>query len=282
MASDFTTGNLGETGISDDRNLISAERVHGTAVYNHDDEKLGSIDSIYLDKRGGEVAYVVMSFGGFLGIGEKYHPLPWDLLDYDTEVGGYRVDLDRDDLLDAPSYDRAALNDYDFDADTGGIDDYYTQRFQQVSPIGGGDHDHELGSKDKAAAEAGVDPDRRSDANDGVNRPLGFYSTQAQADRNGGTPGAHATDETANGPSFYSPDQQTARNGETGGDMASDRTAETRGPTTEASGSDHGTPATEQRLAAGPEGAQAVKDYEKSQAGATMPERDETTERDRF
>jgi hypothetical protein len=74
-----------------------------------------------------------MSFGGFLGIGEKYHPLPWDLLDYDTEAGGYCLDLDRDDLVDAPSYDRAALNAYDFDNDSGGVGAYYTRRFRTTA-----------------------------------------------------------------------------------------------------------------------------------------------------
>jgi len=71
-----------------------------------------------------------MSFGGFLGIGEKHHPLPWDLLDYDTEAGGYCLDLDCDDLVDAPSYDRAALNAYDFDNDSGGAGDYCTIRLR--------------------------------------------------------------------------------------------------------------------------------------------------------
>lgn len=128
-----TAGDIGTLPEQEDRKLISADKVQGTAVYNQDDEKLGSIDSIYIDKYSGEVAYVVMSFGGFLGIGEKYHPLPWDLLDYDTGIGGYRVDLDRDDLIDAPSYDRTALNDYDFDKDTGGVENYYTDRFRSTA-----------------------------------------------------------------------------------------------------------------------------------------------------
>lgn len=57
-----------------------------------------------------------------------------------------------------------------------------------------------------------ITDENRSDANDGVERPLGFYSSQAQADRNAGQPGAHATDEAAGGPGFYSPEQQAARN----------------------------------------------------------------------
>jgi hypothetical protein len=57
-----------------------------------------------LDKRSGRVAYAVMSFGGFLGLGERYHPLPWSMLNYDVARGGYVVDLDRDRLQGAPSF----------------------------------------------------------------------------------------------------------------------------------------------------------------------------------
>ena len=57
-----------------------------------------------VDKVSGQVAYVVLSFGGFLGIGESYHPLPWRALTYDTRLGGYVVDVDKDRLVDAPRY----------------------------------------------------------------------------------------------------------------------------------------------------------------------------------
>src|SRR3546814_14680541 len=57
-----------------------------------------------VDKRSGKIEYAVMSFGGFLGIGERYHPLPWSLLTYDTTQGGYVVDLDKEMLEKAPSY----------------------------------------------------------------------------------------------------------------------------------------------------------------------------------
>ena len=64
--------------------LISADKVEGTAVYNREGDKLGSIQTVMIDKVSGKVAYAVMSFGGFLGIGDRYHPLPWDVLTYDT------------------------------------------------------------------------------------------------------------------------------------------------------------------------------------------------------
>jgi hypothetical protein len=62
-----------------------------------------------LTKESGKVAYAIMSFGGFLGIGEKYHPLPWHALDYDTGLGGYRVATAGETLREAPSYNRDDL-----------------------------------------------------------------------------------------------------------------------------------------------------------------------------
>jgi len=59
--------------------VISASKVTGTNVYNTDGDHLGEIYDVMLDKRSGNIAYAVMSFGGFLGIGERYHALPWQL-----------------------------------------------------------------------------------------------------------------------------------------------------------------------------------------------------------
>lgn len=61
-----------------------------------------------IDKASGRAIYAVMSFGGFLGMAEKHHPLPWATLKYDTEKGGYLINLDKKMLTDAPSYDRNA------------------------------------------------------------------------------------------------------------------------------------------------------------------------------
>ena len=107
--------------------LISSIKVDGTAVYNRRGEKLGSIDHVMLNKRSGEVAYAVMSFGGFLGLGESYHPLPWEVLDYDTQLGGYRVDVDRDRLQGAPYYSASNLPDWS-PSYTGRIDEYWLDR----------------------------------------------------------------------------------------------------------------------------------------------------------
>jgi hypothetical protein len=85
--------------------LISSDKVEGTAVYDRAGEKLGSINSVMIDKISGKVAYAVMSFGGFLGMGDRYHPLPWHVLTYDTGQGGYVIDLDPSALEGAPTYE---------------------------------------------------------------------------------------------------------------------------------------------------------------------------------
>ena len=90
--------------------LISSDRVEGTAVYNPDGDKLGTVDSLMLDKRSGKVAYAVMSFGGFLGIGDRYHPLPWNVLTYDREKDGYVVDLSKERLKEAPTFERHEMH----------------------------------------------------------------------------------------------------------------------------------------------------------------------------
>jgi hypothetical protein len=84
--------------------LISAGKVTGTDVYNTAGDALGEIHDVMLDKRSGKIAYAVMSFGGFLGIGERYHPLPWSTLKYDTRQGGYIVGLTKSELQGAPTF----------------------------------------------------------------------------------------------------------------------------------------------------------------------------------
>lgn len=89
--------------------LILGSRVEGTSVFNKNGEKVGHIDDLSIERVSGRVAYVIMSFGGFLGIGERFHPIPWSLLDYDVERAGYVVPLDKAELKDAPHYDREEL-----------------------------------------------------------------------------------------------------------------------------------------------------------------------------
>lgn len=92
-----------------DHALITSDRVNGTPVFNREGERIGHIDNLSIDKLSGQVRYALMSFGGFLGLGEKFHPLPWDVLRYDTEKDGYVVPLDKARLKAAPSYTRDEL-----------------------------------------------------------------------------------------------------------------------------------------------------------------------------
>ena len=107
-------------------NLISSRKVDGTSVYNSAGESLGTVDHLMIDKLSGQVAYAVMSFGGFLGIGEKYHPLPWGVLDYDTSKGGYLVDLDKRALENAPYYEGRDEDRWPERGWRKRVDDYYT------------------------------------------------------------------------------------------------------------------------------------------------------------
>lgn len=113
--------------IDETRRLIASNKVEGTPVYNRSGEHLGEVYNFMVDKVSGQVAYAVMSFGGFLGLGESYHPLPWKALTYDTRLGGYVVDLDRTKLENAPRY--GAEDDPFADPDFGTrVDTYYTVR----------------------------------------------------------------------------------------------------------------------------------------------------------
>ncbi len=104
--------------------LIAAEKVTGTNVYNPNGDKLGNVEDIMIDKVSGKAIYAVMSFGGFLGIGDKHHPLPWASLKYDTSMEGYVVNLDKTTLEGAPSYD--SDDDFSWTPDYGRkVDKYY-------------------------------------------------------------------------------------------------------------------------------------------------------------
>jgi PRC-barrel domain len=86
--------------------LIESDRVEGTTVYDPRGNKIGSIKRLMIEKIGGRVAYAVMSFGGFLGMGEDEHTIPWNKLTYDTSLGGYRTDITEEQLRGAPTFYR--------------------------------------------------------------------------------------------------------------------------------------------------------------------------------
>src|SRR4029453_6661371 len=92
---------------------ISSSKVAGTAVYNANGEKLGSVDDIMIDKRSGLVRYAALEFGGFLGMGSDRYPIPWGMLSYDTNLNGYVVPLKKAQLEGAPRYPQSEVPEYD-------------------------------------------------------------------------------------------------------------------------------------------------------------------------
>lgn len=92
--------------------LIASDRVEGTAVYNREGERLGHISNFMVDKLSGQVRYAVLSFGGILGLGQDHYPLPWSMLNYETDKGGYVVDLSRETLDSAPKHLPGERPDY--------------------------------------------------------------------------------------------------------------------------------------------------------------------------
>jgi hypothetical protein len=111
--------------------LIGSDKVEGTAVYGADEKKIGSIERVMIDKTSGKVAYGVLSFGGFMGMGEDYYPVPWSTLKYDTNLGGYRVNLTEDQLKKAPKYNRSTDWNWNRENDRRVYDYYKTDPYWQ-------------------------------------------------------------------------------------------------------------------------------------------------------
>lgn len=110
--------------LHESHDLIASDKVVGTTVYDMNGENVGSIERIIPEKRGGRVAYAVMSFGGILGIGHEHYPLPWEMLDYDTSLGGFQVNITKEQVEGAPRY--PAGQDYDWSPESGRrVYDYY-------------------------------------------------------------------------------------------------------------------------------------------------------------
>jgi sporulation protein YlmC with PRC-barrel domain len=86
--------------------MMSADTLVGNDVYNEADEALGDIKDIMLDMRSGRVAYAVLSFGGFLGMGQKLFAVPWEALELDTTKKRFVRNVEKERLKDAPGFDK--------------------------------------------------------------------------------------------------------------------------------------------------------------------------------
>ena len=87
-------------------NLMGADTLVGNDVYNNASEDIGEVKEIMLDMRTGKVSYAVLSYGGFLGMGEKLFAVPWDALKLDTENKRFTLNVQKDRLQEAPGFDK--------------------------------------------------------------------------------------------------------------------------------------------------------------------------------
>ncbi len=114
--------------------LMGADTLVGNDVYNKSAEDLGDIKEIMLDMRSGRVSYAVLSFGGFLGMGEKLFAVPWEALTLDTENKRFTLDVERSRLESAPGFNKDQWPDM---ADPGwekGIHAWYGTEPRQAAP----------------------------------------------------------------------------------------------------------------------------------------------------
>jgi hypothetical protein len=105
--------------------LIGSDKVEGTAVYGADSEKIGTIERVMIDKISGKVSYAVLSFGGFLGIGDDHYPLPWQSLKYDTNLEGYITGITLKQLEGVPKYGSDNSWNWADTSRTRAVNDYY-------------------------------------------------------------------------------------------------------------------------------------------------------------
>ena len=103
---------------------IRAKKVIGTAVKDPSGKKIGEIEDVVLDKTSNNIMFAAVSFGGFLGVKEKYHPIPWSMLTYDADKDGYVVNLDMEQLKAGPRYPIDARPSYSDEYGRGVYDHY--------------------------------------------------------------------------------------------------------------------------------------------------------------
>lgn len=92
--------------------LLSATSINGTDVKNHAGEDLGHIKDLMIDTTSGKVEYAVLSFGGFLGMGDKYFAVPWASFSIDRKEEKFVLDISKERLEDAPGFDKENWPDH--------------------------------------------------------------------------------------------------------------------------------------------------------------------------
>lgn len=126
MATVTTRGDVPKAeGVRSAHSLIPSDRVEGTPVRRSNGETVGQIRRLMIDKVSGKVAYAVLSFGGFLGLGERYHPIPWGALQYNVGFAAYELDISDEQFKNAPSYDTSMEFDWGDRSNEAALHQYY-------------------------------------------------------------------------------------------------------------------------------------------------------------
>ena len=107
---------------------ISARKVIDTEVFDPSGKKIGEVKDVVLDKTSNNIMFAIVGFGGLMGVGEKYHPIPWSELDYKEDRKGYVVGFTKDQLAAAPAGSIEELTKDDGRAYRDRAFDYYKVR----------------------------------------------------------------------------------------------------------------------------------------------------------
>jgi sporulation protein YlmC with PRC-barrel domain len=106
---------------------IRAKKVIGSNVTDPSGKKIGQVEDVVLDKQSNSILFAVVGFGGFLGVAEKFHPIPWSSLDYDPAQDAYVVEYTKDQLKAAPAASIDELTRSDGNAYRERAFDYYKE-----------------------------------------------------------------------------------------------------------------------------------------------------------
>jgi sporulation protein YlmC with PRC-barrel domain len=110
------------------RHLVSCDSLCGNAVKNNEGESLGDIKDMMIDVTDGSISYVVLSFGGLLGMGTKYFAVPWQAFKLDQEDKCFRLNVSKEKLKDAPGFDHDNWPNMADQSWSQGIHSYYSTR----------------------------------------------------------------------------------------------------------------------------------------------------------
>jgi sporulation protein YlmC with PRC-barrel domain len=94
------------TEVEHEPRVLSASTLSGDRVRNSEGEDLGKIEDIMLDYKNGRIAYAVLSFGGFMGLGNKLFAIPWSALELNTDEHKFILNVDKEKLETAEGFDK--------------------------------------------------------------------------------------------------------------------------------------------------------------------------------